>query len=45
MANQIKELLQVLRSEGAPKGVAALYSVDDVRRYAKKRLPKMIYDL
>ncbi len=44
MANQIKELLQMLRSGGAPKGVAALHSVDDIRRYAKKRLPKMIYD-
>ena len=44
MANQIKELLQMLRSGGAPKGMAALHSVDDVRRYAKKRLPKMIYD-
>ena len=44
MANQIKELLQMLRSGGAQKGMAALHSVDDVRRYAKKRLPKMIYD-
>ena len=44
MANQIKGLLQMLRSGGAPKGVAALHSVDDIRRYAKKRLPKMIYD-
>ena len=44
MANQIKGLLQMLRSGGAPKGVAALHSVDDIRPYAKKRLPKMIYD-
>jgi len=44
MANQIEGLLQMLRSGGAPKGVAALHSVDDIRRYAKKRLPKMIYD-
>ena len=44
MANQVKELLQMLRSGGAPKGMAALHSVDDVRRHAKKRLPKMIYD-
>ena len=44
MANQIKELFQMLRSGGAPKGMAALHSVDDVRRHAKKRLPKMIYD-
>ena len=34
----------MLCSGGAPKGVAALHSVDDIRRYAKKRLPKMIYD-
>jgi len=44
MANQMKELLHMRRSGGASKGVAALHSVDDIRRNAKKRLPKMIYD-
>ena len=44
MANQVKELLKMISLGGAPKGVDALHSVDDVRRYAQKRLPKMIYD-
>lgn len=44
MKTQFRELFQMLRAGGAPKGTAAMHSVDDVRRCAKKRLPKMIYD-
>ena len=44
MKTQFRELFQMLCAGGAPKGTAAMHSVDDVRRCAKKRLPKMIYD-
>ncbi len=44
MKTQFIELFQMLRAGGAPKGVAALHSVDDIRRCAKRRVPKMVYD-
>ena len=44
MSDQMKEFIRMLQAGGASKGMASLHSVDDVRRFAKKRLPKMIYD-
>ena len=44
MRTQFRELFRMLHAGGAPKGTDAMHNVDDVRRYAKKRLPKMIYD-
>jgi isopentenyl diphosphate isomerase/L-lactate dehydrogenase-like FMN-dependent dehydrogenase len=44
MKTQFRELFQMLRAGGTPKGADAMHSVDDVRRSAKKRLPEMIYD-
>jgi len=44
MRTQFRELFQMLRAGGTPKGTDAMHNVDDVRRCAKKRLPKMIYD-
>jgi isopentenyl diphosphate isomerase/L-lactate dehydrogenase-like FMN-dependent dehydrogenase len=44
MQTQFRELFRMLHTGGAARGTAAMYSVDDVRRCAKKRLPKMVYD-
>jgi len=44
MKTQFRELVKMIRPGGMSKGAADMHSVDDVRRCAEKRLPKMIYD-
>lgn len=43
MKAHLKELIDMVRQGGIPRGTAAMHGVDDVRRIAKRRLPKMIY--
>jgi isopentenyl diphosphate isomerase/L-lactate dehydrogenase-like FMN-dependent dehydrogenase len=44
MIDRVKEIFRMIRIGGQPKGVDALYNLDDIKRCAEKRLPKMIYD-
>ena len=44
MKTQFRELFQMLCTGSAVKGTAAMQSVEDIRRCARKRLPKIIYD-